>query len=185
MEAKAVLRFVRVAPRKARLVVDLIRGKNAAEALTILKFTPRHAAKVVEKVLKSAVANAAQKEMGDVDALWISKVLVDGGPVMKRMQPRAMGRANIIRKRTSHITLILSVAEIAPKKPKAPKAEAVVEKEAATESKKPKTARKPSARSGAGAEKKESKPRKPKAPKAEAGSKKKAEAPSSAAEKEQ
>ena len=108
MEAKAVLRFVRVAPRKARLVVDLIRGKNASEALTILKFTPRHAAKVIEKVLKSAVANAAQKEMGDVDELWVSKVTVDGGPTMKRIQPRAMGRANTIRKRTSHITLVLS-----------------------------------------------------------------------------
>jgi large subunit ribosomal protein L22 len=117
MEAKAILRFVRVAPRKARLVVDLIRGKNAAEALTILKFTPRHAAKVVEKILKSAVANAAQKEMGDVDALWVSKVCVDGGPTMKRMQPRAMGRANTIRKRTSHITLILS-GETLTTKPK-------------------------------------------------------------------
>ena len=122
MEAKAVLKFVRVAPRKARLVVDLIRGKNAAEALTILKFTPRHAAKVVEKILKSAVANAAQKEMGDVDGLWVSKVCVDGGPTMKRMQPRAMGRANTIRKRTSHITLILS-GEVLPAKPKAARTE--------------------------------------------------------------
>jgi large subunit ribosomal protein L22 len=125
MEAKAILRFVRVAPRKARLVVDLIRGKNAAEALTILKFTPRHAAKVVEKILKSAVANAAQKEMGDVDALWVSKVCVDGGPTMKRMEPRAMGRANTIRKRTSHITLILSgqTLPVKPKKVVAPPAE--------------------------------------------------------------
>lgn len=115
MEAKSVLRFVRVAPRKARSVVDLIRGKSAAEALVLLKFTPRHAARVVEKVLKSAVANAAQKEMGDVDALWISKAFVDGGPTMKRMQPRAMGRANIIRKRTSHITLALSGAPASSK----------------------------------------------------------------------
>lgn len=185
MEAKAVLRYIRVAPRKARLVVDLIRGKNAAEALTILKFTPRHAAKVIEKVLKSAVANAAQKEMGDVDDLWVSKALVDGGPVMKRMQPRAMGRANIIRKRTSHITLILSVVEIAPKKPKAPKAEPVqaapvVEKEVESKAKKPK-ARKAVADKET---KTESKPKKPKAPKAEA-TKKKAEKKSSAAEKEQ
>ncbi len=172
MEAKAVLRFVRVAPRKARLVIDLIRGKNAAEALTILKFTPRHAAKVIEKVLKSAVANAAQKEMGDVDDLWVSRALVDGGPVMKRMEPRAMGRANIIRKRTSHITLILSVAEIAPKKPKAPKAEPVVEKIAETESKKP-AARK---KAVAAEKKSEVKAKKPKAPRAEAGTtKKKAE----------
>jgi len=132
MEAKAVLRFVRVAPRKARLVVDLIRGKNAAEALTILKFTPRHAAKVVEKILKSAVANAAQKEMGDVDGLWVSKVCVDGGPTMKRMQPRAMGRANTIRKRTSHITLILSGQELVPK-PKARTQPAEPAQAAATE----------------------------------------------------
>lgn len=185
MEAKAVLRYIRVAPRKARLVVDLIRGKNAAEALTILKFTPRHAAKVIEKVLKSAVANAAQKEMGDVDDLWVSKALVDGGPVMKRMQPRAMGRANIIRKRTSHITLILSVVEIALKKPKATKAEPVqaapvVEKEVESKAKKPK-ARKAVADKET---KTESKPKKPKAPKAEA-TKKKAEKKSSAAEKEQ
>lgn len=182
MEAKAVLRFVRVAPRKARLVVDLIRGKNAEEALTILKFTPRHAAKVIEKVLKSAVANAAQKEMGDVDTLWISRALVDGGPVMKRMQPRAMGRANIIRKRTSHITLILSAAEVAPPKPKPAKTAPVVEKQAERE---PKKAKAPRAK--VGAEKKtEGKPRKPKAPKAEAGTKKKkAESESSSAEKEQ
>lgn len=185
MEAKAVLRYIRVAPRKARLVVDLIRGKNAAEALTILKFTPRHAAKVIEKVLKSAVANAAQKEMGDVDDLWVSKALVDGGPVMKRMQPRAMGRANIIRKRTSHITLILSVVEVAPKKPKATKAEPVqaapvVEKEVESKAKKPR-ARKVVADKET---KTESKPKKPKAPKAEA-TKKKAEKKSSAAEKEQ
>ena len=181
MEAKAVLRYIRVAPRKARLVVDLIRGKSAAEALTILKFTPRHAAKVIEKVLKSAVANAAQKEMGDVDALWVSKALVDGGPVMKRMEPRAMGRANIIRKRTSHITLILSVAEVAPKKAKAPQQEAGVEIKAESKPKKPRAPR-----AKAGAEKKaERKPTKPKAPKAEAGTKKKAESNSSAAEKEQ
>lgn len=185
MEAKAVLRYVRVAPRKARLVVDLIRGKNAAEALTILKFTPRHAAKVIEKVLKSAVANAAQKEMGDVDDLWVSKALVDGGPVMKRMQPRAMGRANIIRKRTSHITLILSVLEMAPRKPKATKAEPVqaapvVEKEVESKAKKPKARKAVADRET----KTESKPKKPKAPKAEA-TKKKAEKKSSAAEKEQ
>ena len=133
MEAKAILKFVRVAPRKARLVVDLIRGKNAAEALTILKFTPRHAAKVVEKLLKSAVANAAQKEMGDVDGLWVSKVCVDGGPTMKRMEPRAMGRANTIRKRTSHITLILSGQDLVPKAKPARTQPAAPAKAAATE----------------------------------------------------
>ena len=107
MEAKATLRYIRVAPRKARMVVDLIRGKNAEEAMTVLRFTPRRAARVVEKVLHSAVANAEQKEMGDLDALRIVRAFVDVGPTMKRMRPRAMGRANTIRKRTSHITLVL------------------------------------------------------------------------------
>ncbi|HET6370587.1 MAG TPA: 50S ribosomal protein L22 [Nitrospiria bacterium] len=111
MEAKAVLRYVRIAPRKARLVVDLIRGKSAAEALTLLKFTPRHAARVVEKLLKSAVANAEQKEIGDVDELVVSRAFVDGGPTLKRFQPRAMGRAGAIHKRTSHITLVVSGGE--------------------------------------------------------------------------
>ncbi len=185
MEAKAVLRFVRVAPRKARLVVDLIRGKSAAEALTILKFTPRHAAKVVEKVLKSAVANAAQKEMGDVDDLWVSKALVDGGPVMKRMQPRAMGRANIIRKRTSHITLVLSVAGVAPQAKPKPAIQAepapAEEKEAKTEVKKPRDRK----TEGTAEKKTQSKLRKPKAPKAEAAPKKnKAQSKASDAEKE-
>ncbi len=108
MEAKAVLKFVRVAPRKARMVVDLIRGKGAGDALNVLKFTTRHAARVIEKVLKSAVANASVLNIGDLDDLFVSKICVDGGPTMKRIQPRAMGRSNTIRKRTSHITLVLS-----------------------------------------------------------------------------
>jgi large subunit ribosomal protein L22 len=119
MEAKAVLRFVRVAPRKARLVVDLIRGRKAAEALALLKFTPRQAARVVEKLLKSAVANADQKEMGDVDDLVVSRAFVDGGPTLKRFMPRAMGRSSAIHKRTSHITLVLSAQEQKKDKTKA------------------------------------------------------------------
>ncbi len=111
MEAKAELRYVRVAPRKARMVVDLIRGKNAEEAMTLLKFTPRHAARVVGKILNSALANATQKEMGDVDTLKISEAYVNVGPTMKRVRPRAMGRANTIHKRTSHITLVLGEDE--------------------------------------------------------------------------
>jgi large subunit ribosomal protein L22 len=110
-EAKAVLRYVRVAPRKARLVVDLIRGKQVGEALSALKFVRRGASKVVEKVLKSAIANAQHQEIGDVDDLWISKACVDGGPVMKRFQPAPQGRAHPIKKRSSHITLTLSVRE--------------------------------------------------------------------------
>lgn len=121
MEAKAVLRYVRVTPRKARSVIDLIRGKNAEAAMTVLKFTPRRAAGVIQKVLKSAVANAAQKEIGDVDALWISSAYVDVGPTMKRMRPRAMGRANTILKRTSHITLVLSGEAESIEKKKGPK----------------------------------------------------------------
>lgn len=108
MEAKALLKRVRVSPRKARLVIDLIRGKDAGEALNILKFTQRHVARDIGKLLHSAVANAIQKEMGDVDNLWVSKAFVDGGPSLKRMQPGPMGRAKPILKRTSHITVVLS-----------------------------------------------------------------------------
>jgi large subunit ribosomal protein L22 len=107
-EAKAILRFIRVAPRKARLVVDLIRGRQVSEAFNILKFTPRSASRVVEKVLKSAVANAENLEIGDPDVLWITRVYVDGGPVLKRFNARSMGRANPIKKRTSHITVVVA-----------------------------------------------------------------------------
>ena len=107
-EARAILRFVRVAPRKARVVMDLIRGQQVSHALTVLKYTPRAAAKVVEKLLRSAVANAEQKELGDSDNLWVSRAYVDGGPILKRFRARSMGRANAIHKRTSHITVVVS-----------------------------------------------------------------------------
>ena len=107
-EARAILRFVRVAPRKARVVMDLIRGQQASHALTVLKHTPRAAAKVVEKLLRSAVANAEQKELGDSENLWVSRAYVDGGPILKRFRARSMGRANAIHKRTSHITVVVS-----------------------------------------------------------------------------
>ncbi len=115
MEARAVLRYSRISPRKVRLVIDLIRGKNAEEAMNVLKFTPRRAARIIYKVLKSAVANATQKEIGDVDSLHVTKAHVDVGPTMKRMRPRAMGRANTILKRTSHITLVVGAEEEHPK----------------------------------------------------------------------
>ncbi len=108
MEARAVLKFARMSPRKARLVVDLIRGRKVGEALNLLRFTRRRAAKIVEKVLKSALANATQKEIGDVDDLRVSKAYVNGGPIEKRIQPTAMGRAWTIHKRMSHITIVLS-----------------------------------------------------------------------------
>lgn len=114
-EAKAILRFVRVAPRKARAVVDMIRGKRVPQALSLLKYTPRAAAKVVEKILRSAVANAEQKELGDSESLWVSRAYVDCGPTYKRFRARSMGRANSIHKRTSHITLIVSAPEVTAK----------------------------------------------------------------------
>jgi len=108
MEAKAVARYVRIAPRKARLVIDLIRGKSVEEALAILRFTPRAASPIIEKVLKSAIANAEHNHNMDVRRLVVEKAYVDEGPTMKRYRPRAMGRASRINKRTSHITVVVS-----------------------------------------------------------------------------
>ena len=103
--AKAVAKTVRIAPRKARLVVDLIRGKKIGDAISILKFTPRAASPIVEKVLMSAIANAEHNNNMDPDKLFVSKILIDKGPVLKRISPRAMGRADVIRKPTAHITI--------------------------------------------------------------------------------
>ncbi|GAA4723695.1 50S ribosomal protein L22 [Brevibacillus fulvus] len=108
MEAKAVARYIRIAPRKVRLVVDLIRGKQVGEALAILKHTPKAASPVVEKVLKSAIANAEHNYELDPNNLVVGKVFVDQGPTLKRFRPRAMGRASRIHKRTSHITVVLN-----------------------------------------------------------------------------
>ena len=108
MESKAIMRYVRITPRKARRVVDLIKGKRADEAMLSLKFMPYRGAVLVSKLLRSAMANAEQKEAVAPEEMKIVKAFVDEGPVMKRMRPRAMGRANIIKKKTSHITLVLS-----------------------------------------------------------------------------
>jgi len=107
MEVKARLRFARIAPRKARLVADLVRGKRSQEALNILNFTKKAAAKIVIKLLKSAIANATQKKTIDIDRLYVKQIMVDEGPTMKRYQSRALGRATTIRKRTSHINIVL------------------------------------------------------------------------------
>lgn len=107
MEVRAKLKHVRLAPQKARLVADLIRGKGSEEALNILKFTKKAAARVINKLLKSAIANATQKKSVDVDRLYVKKISVDQGATWKRFTPRAMGRATPIRKRTSHITIVL------------------------------------------------------------------------------
>ncbi len=107
MEARAQARYSRVAPRKARRVVDLIRGLPAAEAQSVLRFAPQAASEPVGKVLASAIANAEHNVGVDSDTLWVRRVWVDEGPTLKRYRPRAQGRAYRIDKRTSHITVIV------------------------------------------------------------------------------
>ncbi len=108
MQAKAVVRYVRIAPRKASLVLDLIRGKNVGEAVAILKLTPRAASPIIEKVLNSAIANAEHNYQLNVENLVVSEAYANQGPTLKRFRPRAMGRASKINKRTSHITVVLT-----------------------------------------------------------------------------
>jgi large subunit ribosomal protein L22 len=104
---KAVAKYVRIAPRKARLVADEIRGKSYPEAVSLLQFTNKRAAKILGDVLNSAAANAENNMDADVDELRVMTVKIDEGPTIKRYRPRAMGRATMIRKRTSHITVEL------------------------------------------------------------------------------
>src|SRR5438105_3972675 len=109
MRTVATARFVRVSARKARLVLDQIRGRSVGEALATLQYTPRIAARLVEKVLRSAVANAEHNhQVRDLDALRVHYAIADGGPSLKRVQPRAMGRAFFIKHRTSHLTVGVS-----------------------------------------------------------------------------
>ncbi|AEE45143.1 MULTISPECIES: 50S ribosomal protein L22 [Cellulomonas] len=116
MEAKAKARFVRVTPQKARRVVDLIRGKQAGEAVAVLKFAPQAAAEPVLKTVQSAIANAVEgakrnSERLDEANLYVAEVFVDEGPTLKRFRPRAQGRASQILKRTSHITVVVAERE--------------------------------------------------------------------------
>lgn len=112
MRTQAVAKFIRTSPRKTRQVVDLIRGKPVGEALSVLQFTPRAASRLVTKVLRSAIANAEHNhQVRDFESLRIVKAHVDGAPMLKRIQPRAMGRAYRIRHRLSHITIVLSDEE--------------------------------------------------------------------------
>jgi len=108
MEASAKLTFVRISPRKTRLVVDMIRGREIQSALNILRFSPQPSAKLISNLLRSAVANAEQKGIADVDHLYVKTVYVNAGTVLKRFLPRAMGRASKIRKPTSHIHVVLA-----------------------------------------------------------------------------
>ena len=107
MEVIAKARMVRTSPRKVRIVGELIKKKNVNEAMGMLMYMPQKASFILKKLLDSAIANARQKRYVDVDNLYIKNVLVDGGPMLKRFLPRAMGRATKIRKRMSHITIIL------------------------------------------------------------------------------
>jgi len=107
MEALAKLRTVRLSPQKTRLVCDLVRGKGIQDALNVLRFSPQKAAGIVHTLVKSAVANAEQKGVSDVDRLYVKSIFVDQGPVLRRFIPRAQGRATKIRKPTSHITVLL------------------------------------------------------------------------------
>lgn len=108
MEVKAVEKFIRISPKKARLVADVVRGKNAKQSLTMLKFMPKKAAGIIYKALKSAVANAENNSNLNGDNLVISKITVDGGPSLKRFRPRSKGMASHILKRTSHVTVVVS-----------------------------------------------------------------------------
>jgi large subunit ribosomal protein L22 len=107
MEAKAIARYVRIAPRKIRIVIDLIRGKQIGEAFAILKYTPKVASEVIEKVLKSAVANAEHNYNMDVDKLYVAEAYADQGPTLKRIHPRSRGQAFSILKRSSHVTVVV------------------------------------------------------------------------------
>jgi large subunit ribosomal protein L22 len=116
MEASAKARFVRTSPRKARLVIDAIRGKDTREALAILKFTPNFAARLIEKVLSSAIANAENNHHMDADNLKVVKAFVDGGPMMKRLRYAPMGRGYRMVKRLSHITIAVEEGEPRPER---------------------------------------------------------------------
>lgn len=126
LEARAIHRYVNSSPRKMRLVIDLIRGKSVPEAISILHFSPKHASKVAEKVLRSAVSNIQHKdEAGRVDeqTLFVKEAFVNGGPSLKRMLPAPMGRAYPMLKRSNHVTIIVAqkqqkAKKVSPAKPK-------------------------------------------------------------------
>lgn len=107
IEARATLRFFRISPQKTRLVADLIRGRKVEDAMNVLAFTPKKGARVLLKLLKSAVANAEVKNVEDTELLKVSGVWVSQGPALKRYMPRARGRADVIRRPTSHITIVV------------------------------------------------------------------------------
>jgi large subunit ribosomal protein L22 len=108
MEIKASARYLRISPSKLRLVAQPLKGRKVEEALALLRFLPQKGARLLKKVVETAVANAEQRPQVELDRLVIQSISVDGGPVLKRFQPRAMGRVNRILKRSSHLTVVLS-----------------------------------------------------------------------------
>jgi large subunit ribosomal protein L22 len=131
MEAQAINRFIGTSPRKMMIVIDLIRGRGVEDALTILHFSPKHASKTAEKVLRSAISNLQSKDEGgrvDTSTMFVKEVFVDAGPMVKRIQPAPMGRAFRVRKRSHHLTIVVATREAKAKaKPAAPKAAAAEE----------------------------------------------------------
>lgn len=131
MEARAINRYIGTSPQKMRLVIDLIRGLNVEQALSILHFSPKHAARTAEKVLRSAISNIQNKdEAGRIDpsTLFVKEAFVNVGPTLKRISPAPMGRAHRIRKRSNHITIVVARREgvkAAPQRKTAPKAKEV------------------------------------------------------------
>ncbi|MFP4368322.1 MAG: 50S ribosomal protein L22 [Candidatus Kapaibacterium sp.] len=116
MEARALKKYIRSSPRKMRLVIDLIRGKRADEALSILRFQPKHAAKDAEMVLRSAISNLNNKVLEEggsynEDEIFVKNAMVDQGPTMKRIQPAPMGRAYRVRKRSNHLTIVVATQD--------------------------------------------------------------------------
>ena len=111
MEARAILKYARISPRKVKIVLDLIRNQDADKAMAILRFTPKAACEYLEKLLKSAIANAENNHNMDVSKLYVAECYVGPGPTLKRIRPKDHGRAHRILKRTSHITLVLREKE--------------------------------------------------------------------------
>ena len=107
-QASATLKYARISARKVKIVADLIRGKNVDEALAIVKFTPKASSEIIEKLLKSAIANAEQNLNLDINSLYVKEAYVNEGTTLKRFRPRAQGRASQINKRTSHITIVVA-----------------------------------------------------------------------------
>ena len=112
MESRATLKNARISARKVKIVIDLIRGKSVAEAIAILKYTPKAASPLVEKLVKSAIANAENNHNMDVSRLYVAECFVCPGPTLKRIRPKDHGRAHRILKRTSHMTIVLKEREI-------------------------------------------------------------------------